>query len=198
MVSDIHLIRFQLPCFWYLPAGLEHGLDSIGGSVGNALPRAMDMYNTYPGGAIILLFTLVLGMGATIAEPGLTTFIYQIKRFTNGRFKMNVLERWVPLGVATGVTLGVFAIVSGFGMPMIVHLLLVLYVITCALDYYAEPFLVAAAWDSAGVTTGEVTVPLVLSLGSGLARAGGCGGGYGLLGLASVCPIMAALLAGKC
>jgi len=54
---------------------------------------------------------------------------------------------------------------------------------------------VAAAWDSAGMTTGEVTVPLVLSLGFGLARAGGHGGGYGLLGLASVCPILAALMA---
>ena len=74
------------------------------------------------------------------------------------------------------------------------HLLLVLYVLACICDFYVEPFLVAAAWDSAGMTTGEVTVPLVLSLEFGLARAGGHGGGYGLLGLASVCPILAALV----
>jgi hypothetical protein len=50
-------------------AGLEHGLDVLGNSIGNSLPQAMKEYNTYPGGIIILLFTLVLGVGATIAEP---------------------------------------------------------------------------------------------------------------------------------
>ena len=61
------------------------------------------------------------------------------------------------LGVSTGITVGVFAIVSQLGMKLIVILLLVQYPVACALDLYADSALVATAWDSAGVTTGEVT-----------------------------------------
>ena len=58
--------------------GLIHGLDVIGDSVGHALPKAIKEYGLWIGGALILVFTLILGVGATIAEPGLTTFIYQV------------------------------------------------------------------------------------------------------------------------
>lgn len=177
--------------------GLIHGLDHIGNSVGNFLPEAMGLFGWTCGVGIVVLFTLLLGFGATIAEPGLTTFIYQVERLDGARFNMIILKLWVPVGVATGITVGVFTIVAVSNpMRAILLVLLVLYPVAAVMDGCAPSSLIAAAWDSAGVTTGEVTVPLVLSLGAGLARSSGVAGGFGLLGLASVLPITAALLAG--
>lgn len=196
----VSLLLFCLVCFVGLSLynyGLIHGLDHIGNSVGNAMPTAISILGWYTGVTIICAFSLLLGFGATIAEPGLTTFIYQVERLDGARFKMIILRLWVPVGVATGITVGVFSIV-GFPNPMLANLgvVMVLYPVAAVMDGCAPSSLIAAAWDSAGVTTGEVTVPLVLSLGAGLARSTGVPGGFGLLGLASVLPITAALLAG--
>ena len=82
----------------------------------------------------------------------ITQRINQVERLAGDRFKMVVLRLWVPVGVALGVTLGVFAIISRLENPMllIIQLLVVLYPIACILDVYAQSSLVAAAWDRWG------------------------------------------------
>merc|ERR1712187_93982 len=75
-------------------------------------------------------------------------------------------------------------------------LLLVLgvgYAIALVLTIFADEGLCCVAWDSAGVTTGPVTVPLVLSLGVGLCGRLGSADGFGILACASVCPIISVL-----
>lgn len=99
----------------------------------------------------------------------------------------------VGVGVGTGIALGVLKIVLKLSlMPM----LIVGYSICALLTIPSPEVLANVAWDSAGVTTGPITVPLVISLGLGLGSALGISDGFGILSLASVCPIITVLSAG--
>ena len=66
----------------------------------------------------------------------------------------------------------------------------------CIRDSISSEEFVNVAWDSAGVTTGPVTVPLVLAMGLGLGSAVSAVEGFGILSLASICPIIAVLTMG--
>merc|ERR1711972_981107 len=100
------------------------------------------------------------------------------------------------MSVATGVGAG---IVLGFVKVLYkLNLLLVLgvgYTVALVLTVFADEGLCCIAWDSAGVTTGPVTVPLVLSMGVGICSRIGSVDGFGILACASVCPIISCLLA---
>ena len=75
-------------------------------------------------------------------------------------------------------------------------LLLPLYAIGLILTFFSSEEFVNVGWDSAGVTTGPVTVPLVLAMGLGLGNAVSAIEGFGILSLASICPIIAVLTMG--
>ena len=75
-------------------------------------------------------------------------------------------------------------------------LLIPLYLTAIILTYFSTEEFVNVAWDSAGVTTGPVTVPLVLAMGLGLGNAVSATEGFGILSMASICPILAVLLMG--
>ena len=75
-------------------------------------------------------------------------------------------------------------------------LLLPLYAIGLILTFFSSEEFVNVGWDSAGVTTGPVTVPLVLAMGLGLGNAVSATEGFGILSMASICPILAVLLMG--
>jgi len=72
--------------------------------------------------------------------------------------------------------------------------LLTAYAIALVLTAFSKEEVVAVAWDSAGVTTGPVTVPLVVALGLGISRGMGVGDGFGILSCASVSPIIFVLI----
>ena len=74
--------------------------------------------------------------------------------------------------------------------------LIPLYLLACVLTYFSTEEFVNVAWDSAGVTTGPVTVPLVLAMGLGLGNAVSATEGFGILSMASICPILAVLFMG--
>ena len=74
--------------------------------------------------------------------------------------------------------------------------LIPLYILAVILTYFSTEEFVNVAWDSAGVTTGPVTVPLVLAMGLGLGNAVSATEGFGILSMASICPILAVLLMG--
>ena len=76
------------------------------------------------------------------------------------------------------------------------YVLLPGYCIALLLTYFSTEEFVNISWDSAGVTTGPVTVPLVLAMGLGFGRAVGATEGFGILAAASVCPIVAVLSMG--
>jgi len=99
----------------------------------------------------------------------------------------------VSIGVAFGIAIGVLKII--FDIP-IAYLLLPGYVLGLILTALSTEEFVNIAWDSAGVTTGPVTVPLVLAMGLGFGNAMGSVEGFGILSMASICPIIAVLSTG--
>ena len=94
-------------------------------------------------------------------------------------------------GVAFGIALGVGKIVFNFDLATV---LIPLYLLAVVLTYFSTEEFVNVAWDSAGVTTGPVTVPLVLAMGLGLGNAVSATEGFGILSMASICPILAGVL----
>jgi hypothetical protein len=99
----------------------------------------------------------------------------------------------VSTGVGFGLSLGVLKII--FEIP-IAYLLLPGYVIGIVLTAFSSEEFVNVAWDSAGVTTGPITVPLVLAMGLGFGNAVQSVEGFGILSMASICPILAVLIMG--
>ena len=143
--------------------------------------------------AVLLLFAFIMGYGATLAEPALNALAITVEEITIGTFKKSLLIQAVAVGVGTGISLGVAKIVWGIPLMWLLvppYLLLLLLTAMSAEDY------VNISWDSAGVTTGPVTVPLVLAMGLGIGSQMGVVEGFGILAAASVCPILSVLLVG--
>ena len=182
--------------------GLTYGLGAIGSQTGGVLPAAFmqipvsessPIFNLATGLTIVIGFAFLLGFGATLAEPALNALGLTVQELTNGAFKKSMLMYSVAGGVAVGIALGVSKVVIGFDLMKV---LLPLYGVGVALTIFSTEEFVNVAWDSAGVTTGPVTVPLVLAMGLGLGNAVSAIDGFGILSLASICPIVAVLSMG--
>ena len=182
--------------------GLTYGLGAIGSQTGGVLPAAFmelpisegsPIFAIKIGLSVVIGFAFVLGFGATLAEPALNALGMTVQSLTNGAFKKSMLMYSVAGGVAVGIALGVAKVVIGFDLMKV---LLPLYMVGVLLTVFSTEEFVNVAWDSAGVTTGPVTVPLVLAMGLGLGNAVSAVEGFGILSLASICPIVAVLSMG--
>ncbi|MCH8262299.1 MAG: DUF1538 domain-containing protein [Proteobacteria bacterium] len=182
--------------------GLSYGLAKLGGQSGGLVPAAFTdislvanspLYSLTLGISIAALFAWFLGLGATLAEPALNALGTTVENLTNGAFRKSMLMYSVSIGVAFGIAIGVLKII--FDIP-IAYLLLPGYVLGLILTALSTEEFVNIAWDSAGVTTGPVTVPLVLAMGLGFGNAMGSVEGFGILSMASICPIIAVLSTG--
>ena len=182
--------------------GLTYGLSELGSQTGSKLPMAFvevegvtnsPLYWFGLGIGIVLLFSFALGFGATLAEPALNVLGETVERLTNGAFKKKTLMMAVALGVGVGIAVGVIKII--FDLPL-GWILIPAYFMALILTILSSEEFVNVAWDSAGVTTGPVTVPLVLAMGLGLGQAVGVLEGFGILSLASVGPILSVMLTG--
>ena len=142
---------------------------------------------------LVLVFAFGLGFGATLAEPALKALGLTVENLTVGAIKQKQIVGIVSLGVGIGITLGFARIL--FDLPLI-WLLVVPYVLLIVLSIFSEEEYTAMAWDSGGVTTGPVTVPLVLAMGLSIGGALNMADGFGILALASACPIITVLLYG--
>ncbi len=182
--------------------GLTYGLSMLGGSLGNQIPAAfiaipgMDgspIYQYLVGVSLALLFAWALGYGATIAEPALNALGETTENLTNGVFKKSTLLKSVSLGVAFGIAAGVAKLMFGWSL---VWILVPAYLLAIVLTYFSTEQFVNVAWDSAGVTTGPITVPLVLAMGLGIGGAMNAADGFGILCLASIGPIISVMITG--
>ena len=182
--------------------GLTYGLGAIGNQAGSILPAAFmnlpiipssPIFSEIIGLTIVIAFAFVLGFGATLAEPALNALGLTVQNLTNGAFKKSMLMYSVAGGVSVGIALGIAKLIIGFDLMTV---LLPLYVIGVLLTIFSTEEFVNVGWDSAGVTTGPVTVPLVLAMGLGLGNAVSAAEGFGILSLASICPIIAVLSTG--
>lgn len=142
---------------------------------------------------VVLLFAFVMGFGATLAEPALNALGITVEELTVGTFRKSLLMRSVAIGVGIGLSVGVAKIV--WEIPL-AFLLLPPYVLLLFLTLISSEEFVNFAWDGAAVTTGPITVPLVLSVGIGIGSQVGVVEGFGLLASASVFPILSVLIVG--
>ncbi len=182
--------------------GLTAGLVSLGEQAGANVPWAFSPHwetgapALYPfalGIALTLVFAFAIGYGATVAEPALNAMGMTVENLTDGAFRKRMLIHAVAVGVGFGAAMGVCRIL--FDLPLWI-LLLVGYTVALGLTIVSREEIVNLAWDSAGVTTGPVTVPLLLALGIGLGQVVDAVDGFGILAMCSVGPIISVLSTG--
>jgi hypothetical protein len=181
--------------------GLTFGFTAIGDQVGQLPPASFlqvayesrSPFFSFGGGVALTLVTVfLLGFLATRAEPALNVLGRTVEKLSRGSFPRSMLVYSVCLGVGTGMAIGSVKIL--FGVP-IMYFILAKYGVAVLLTLQANEDFTNIAWDSAGVTTGPVTVPFVLSTGIGFSKAATAEEGFGILTCASVAPIITVLLA---
>jgi hypothetical protein len=167
--------------------GLKIGLFPIGQSMAEQL-IALD------GWRWVYLFAFSIGFATTMAEPALIAIGQKAEEAAQGQLDGNKIRILVAIGVAVGITIGVHRIITG---DSIHYYIMAGYAVVILLTYFAPKYIVALAYDLGGVTTSEVTVPLVTALGIGLAtQIEGRNvmiDGFGLIAFASIFPIISVM-----
>lgn len=148
---------------------------------------------SWPGILVVVVFAFIMGYGATLAEPALNALGVTVEDVTAGAFRKSLLMQAVAVGVGSGIALGVMKIIFSFSLAWI---LVPAYLLLLLVTRFSTEDFVNIGWDSAGVTTGPITVPLVLAIGLGIGSQVGVVEGFGILAAASVCPILTVLLLG--
>lgn len=181
--------------------GLRIALFPVGESLAHSLAAKGSMF-------WLLAFAFVLGFGTTIAEPALIAVATEAAEVAAGAGAIEKsndaqdayafgLRLTVAVAVGFAIMIGVFRILAGWSLPMMV---IAGYLLVVVLTGLAPAEIVGIAYDSGGVTTSTVTVPLVTALGVGLASSlrgrNAMTDGFGLIAFASLTPILFVLLYG--
>ncbi len=175
--------------------GLEQGLFPIGESMAHAFAKKGSVF-------WLLLFAFALGFGTTVAEPALIAVAAEAAKVAAvGNMIENTeqamssyatgLRFTVAFSVGFAIVLGVFRILKGWPIQW---LIIGGYILVVIMTMMAPVEIIGIAYDSGGVTTSTITVPLVTALGVGLASS--ISGrnpmidGFGLIALASLTPMI--------
>jgi hypothetical protein len=160
---------------------------AIAGGAGDVAPAMLD-WRSY---GWIYAFAAAIGFSTTVAEPALIAVTLQAGEVSGEALSPWGLRLAVAVGVALGVALGCFRIVTGTPLP---YYVIAGYAVVIAQTFIAPKDIIALAYDSGGVTTSTVTVPLVTALGLGLAAnvpgRSPLTDGFGLIAFASLFPII--------
>ncbi len=144
--------------------------------------------------AWVYVFAFSIGLATTLAEPSLIAVALKAQQVSGGTISAWGLRIAVSLGVAVGVSIGCYRIVTGTDLWLYV---VVAYLIVIIQTRFAPRMIIPLAYDSGGVTTSKVTVPLLAALGLGLATTipgrSPLIDGFGLIAFASVFPIMSVM-----
>ncbi len=139
----------------------------------------------------VYLFAFAIGFSTTIAEPSLIAVAIKANQVSAGTIDPWGLRIAVAIGVAVGIALGAYRIVTGTPLH---YYIITGYVVVLFQTWFAPRTIIALAYDSGGVTTSTVTVPLVAALGLGLSSnipgRNPLLDGFGLIAFASLFPIM--------
>lgn len=187
------LVLVGMACFL---GGLDLALFPVGRAM--ALQLAESALNggaaTWAAYGWIYLFAFLVGFSTTIAEPSLIAVANKAEKASYKAVSSFGLRIAVAIGVAVGITLGTFRIITG--TPLYIYILIG-YVVVAVQTYFAPRMIIPLAYDSGGVTTSTVTVPLVAALGLGLASnvpgRSPVIDGFGLIAFASLFPIISVL-----
>ncbi len=180
--------------------GLEETLFPLGRLMAQQLtdPAFLESVRLSAAGALawpdyywVYLFAAAVGFSTTMAEPALMAVSIKANAVSGGAIGVWGLRVAVALGVGFGVGLGCYRIITG---TPLYYFMAVGYVAVIAQTAFAPKMIVPLAYDSGGVTTSTITVPLVTALGVGLA--GAIRGrnpmidGFGLIAFASLTPMV--------
>lgn len=142
----------------------------------------------------IYIFAASIGFATTFAEPSLLAVALKAEEISGGTIHSLGLRFAVSVGVAIGISLGAYRIVSG---TELYYYIIAGYVAVLIQSIFAPKAIIGLAYDSGGVTTSTVTVPLVTALGIGLAQTvpgrNPVMDGFGLIAFASLFPIITVL-----
>lgn len=198
LMSGILLVVLGLTFFIN---GLEMGLFPVGESLAHALARKGSLF-------WLLIFAFLLGFGTTVAEPALIAVAEEASEVAAqaGAIANNLaaqeayaegLRLTVAFAVGIAILIGVIRIVKGWPMHWMI---MGGYVLVVIVTSFAPREIIGIAYDSGGVTTSTITVPLVTALGVGLASSirgrSPMIDGFGLIAFASITPIIFVLLFG--
>lgn len=164
------------------PAFIYNGIEKVGDSI---------HWTDYKW---VYLFGAAIGFATTIAEPSLLAVAIKANDVSGGTITIWGLRIAVAIGVAIGIALGTFRIVTGTPLH---YYIIAGYMIVIIQTFYAPRMIIPLAYDSGGVTTSTVTVPLVAALGLGLAETipgrSPLIDGFGLIAFASLFPIISVM-----
>jgi hypothetical protein len=164
------------------PAFIYSGIERMAGVI-----HWTDYYWVY-------IFSFAIGFSTTIAEPSLMAVAMKANQLSGGAIGAWGLRIAVALGVAVGIALGSYRIVTGLPIH---YFIIAGYVVVVIQTLFAPRLIIPLAYDSGGVTTSTVTVPLVAALGLGLAETvpgrNVLIDGFGLIAFASLFPIMSVM-----
>ncbi len=192
LVGGALFVLLGLTLFVY---GLELALFPIGESLAFDLARKGSVF-------WLLAFAFLLGFGTTVAEPALTAVAKEASQVAAaaGAIEDTVEARAsyviglrviVAFSVGVALIVGVLRILLGWSLPMMI---IAGYALVIAMTTVAPPEIVGIAYDSGGVTTSTVTVPLVAALGVGMASSlrdrNPMTDGFGLIAFASLAPMI--------
>jgi hypothetical protein len=142
----------------------------------------------------VYVFAFAIGFATTIAEPSLLAVAMKANETSGGAIHVWGLRVAVAIGVAVGVSLGCFRIITGLPLQAFI---LFGYIVVVIQTVWSPRLIIPLAYDSGGVTTSTVTVPLVTALGLGLAETvpgrSPLLDGFGLVAFASLFPIISVL-----
>ncbi len=177
------------------------GLDQALFPIGETMARQLTEEARTVAGAVrwedywlVYLFAAAIGFATTVAEPSLIAVGLKAEEVSGGAVNAWGLRIAVAIGVAVGVSLGCFRIVTGTALPWYI---MGAYIIVIVQTILSNRMIIPLAYDSGGVTTSTVTVPVVAALGLGLAAnvpgRSPLIDGFGLIAFASVFPIISVL-----
>jgi hypothetical protein len=193
IIFGFFLVLVGMACFL---GGLDLALFPVGRSMATMLTE-----DATRGGVVswtaygwVYLFAFMVGFSTTIAEPSLIAVANKAQEASKRTVSATGLRVAVAVGVAVGIALGTFRIVTG--TPLYLYIL-VGYAVVAVQTLLAPKVIIPLAYDSGGVTTSTVTVPLVAALGLGLASTvpgrSPVLDGFGLIAFASLFPIISVL-----
>lgn len=189
-------LQFVIGCIFAIAGlifffvGIELGIIPMGRYIGAELPKRRSLWLI---GATAFLF----GFAVTVAEPDVLVLSGQVGKISDGSISQNSILYIIAIGVGIFVCMAMLRIVFGFKM---VYLLAISYTTVVILSFVTPTEYIPMAYDAGSVTTGALTTPVVISLALGLSSVlsgrSALSDGFGLLGFASIGPIIAIMIMG--
>lgn len=173
-----------------LLAGVDYGILPMGRYIGAALPAKQSLL-------LIAAVSFALGFTTTVAEPDVLVLAGQVDTASGGEISRQMVVYVVGAGVGVFTVIAMLRIIGGWSMKALVA---TSYLAAIGLSLFAPERFVSLAFDGGSVTTGVLSTPVMISLAIGLssvlAGRSSISDGFGLLGFASIGPILALLLLG--